>query len=170
MINHTYLANDRVIDEMPIKMIEDIWAWFTYELRRGFYNRRKNYAVVLGYPMGMGALKTDEETQYPMYQIYGIAAQDNELLLGRRLPDSKPYEVTVKNYLQKFKDGKQFMVSDELFQKSVDLLANQPKDLIESINTIIVDDQKELVILTSVAPSVMTEQNLVEVAQKKVNE
>lgn len=170
MINHTYLANGQVIDEKPIKMIEDIWAWFTYEQRHGFYNRRKNYVVVLGYPMGMGALKTDENATYPMYQLYGIAAQDDALLLGRRLPNSRPYEVTVKNYLQTFKAGKQFMVSDELFRKSVDLLANQPKDLIESINTIIVDDQKELVILTSVAPSVMAEQDLVEVAQKKVNE
>ena len=129
-----------------------------------FFSKKKSYQVVIGWPMGMGTDKQNpdvSETSYPLYQIYGIAAQlKNHVLLGRKVPLNKSYRMPLSELLSSCDLFTTYTVSDELTIPTKFLVEIAEKTEALPIKGVILDDINRLAILTDVLPSQVTSQEL----------
>lgn len=159
------------LNQSSVHAFSDVKAFADFvQKNTGFVwgKRIDRYQTVIGLPLGIGE-DPKTHTQGALYQVYGIAGQSkHQFLLGRKVPKSMTYDVTLKS----FKTGlyqvtEHFAVSNDVRSQTSDLLNKIQKDHRKQVSGVIVDNDLKLIILTSVLPHEMKDQQLEPVDKKE---
>lgn len=160
MMISEYLFSNEDAHEYMINSNDDIARFFNRLLMFGAFSKRAGYKIYLGDPLGKGVLN-DGDPISALYKLYGIADQSKAgFLLGRRVSEKMSYDLDVYSYKRLYDLTLHFAITNDVQSKTSELLMHVQKDRRNQVSGIIIDDAKKIIILTSVTPSMMTDDDL----------
>lgn len=160
MMISEYLFRNENAHECIINSDDDIVRFFNKLLMFGAFSKKAGYKIYLGNPLGKGVLNEGDPIS-ALYKLYGIADQSKAgFLLGRKVSESMSYDLDAYSYKQLYVLTRHFAITNDVQSKTSELLTHIQKDRRNQVSGIIIDDAKKIIILTSVTPSMMTDDDL----------